>query len=321
MGVAFALQEQEEQDAAMAQNMTVYRGLGNGRVWYPAFSFSSEQGLVFLGTGDDNPPRYVFERDERLQPESGSSVSERDVTIVQRSGVSNHFAAERVIERLRTSGTLAAGSMVALVGLRFDFQDLDAMPCVGLELPGDHGELIVGPAPSKGELSTYLQPRWCVVHAKNSRRCRRMLSSSGSDCRQEGFCQLSSTQLSRRFVKLVSPSWSGSDVDVTISHLTSRLVAYSTSVMFAVFDNGQVAVIAMHASDDEDFDSYDNDEEIAVDRSFEDSVVFNVLQLGDTSAYAAAAAAAEWAELCKSHVWLPTASSAVLRFALDAGTA
>ncbi|KAJ1807312.1 hypothetical protein LPJ75_004832 [Coemansia sp. RSA 2598] len=80
----------------------------------------------------------------------------------------------------------------------------------------------------------------------------------------------------------------------------------------------------MHASDDEDFDSYDNDEEIAVDRSFEDSVVFNVLQPGDASAYDdadAAAASDEWAELCKSHVWLPTASSAVLRFALDAGTA
>ncbi|KAJ2706254.1 hypothetical protein FB645_001770 [Coemansia sp. IMI 203386] len=297
MGVAFARDDDrnnnDQDTATVSESINIFRGLGNGRIWYPAFSFSSDQGLVFLGAGggeQNHQPRYVFQRDsdpsesKECSPSSESDllVSERDVSIKQCSDIWDP-AAMHVVEKLQATGAVTAGSsLIAMFGLRFDFQDLDAVPCIGLKLPGAHGELIIGPVPGNGNLATYLQPRWCVVHARGS-----------SQINSDDFCSLSSTRLSRRFVNLVSSASFVDDGNVQV--LTSRLVPYATSVVFAVFDNGQVAVIAMHDG--------------CPESSYEDTLVFDILLPDDNKT--------EWAKSQKSHVWLPTVSSAVLRFSLN----
>ncbi|KAJ2432518.1 hypothetical protein IWW46_006626, partial [Coemansia sp. RSA 2440] len=136
-----------------------FQGLSRDRTWYPAFSFATEQGLVFLGDGADQQSQRLG-----VLPHIADSRSSRDgsddgnnIVPVERLE-SDELDSENV-----SSSDLRALGVVHASRIRFEFQDLDSFPCISLCLPGTNGQIIIGPVTEPESLSTYLQPQWWAV--------------------------------------------------------------------------------------------------------------------------------------------------------------
>ncbi|KAJ2083775.1 hypothetical protein H4R24_000546 [Coemansia sp. RSA 988] len=152
LGLAFGINEHGSIEGVESG----FQGLSRDRTWYPAFSFASEQGLVFLGPDDParNISRSVSSSAENMSIEvletrclqQSDGDLEDDVDLFTMS-----------VDDLRGLGIAKA------FRLRFDFQDLDTMPCFALALPADMGRITVGPLIDPANLSTYLQPQWWAV--------------------------------------------------------------------------------------------------------------------------------------------------------------
>ncbi|KAJ2820716.1 hypothetical protein FBU31_005135, partial [Coemansia sp. 'formosensis'] len=97
--------------------------------------------------------------------------------------------------------------------------DLDTFPCVALSLPGDKGQITVGPLTNAEHLSTYLQPQWWAVWTHHPMRVR----------------GTSAPELAAWFAACVE------DTDVMSAMLTGNVTSW---IYFAVLADGRVCVAA-----------------------------------------------------------------------------
>ncbi|KAJ2615438.1 hypothetical protein H4S08_001242 [Coemansia sp. RSA 1365] len=152
LGLAFGINEHGSIEGVESG----FQGLSRDRTWYPAFSFASEQGLVFLGAEDpiQNIPRS-----------SSSSMENISIEVLETRSLRQPAANHREDVELSTTSVddLRNLGIVKAFRLRFEFQDLDTMPCFALTLPADMGRITVGPLTDPATLSTYLQPQWWAV--------------------------------------------------------------------------------------------------------------------------------------------------------------
>ncbi|KAJ2139165.1 hypothetical protein GGH17_000704 [Coemansia sp. RSA 788] len=255
MGLAFGINEQ----GAMEGAESGFQGLSRDRTWYPAFSFATEQGLVFLGDGADQQSQRLG-----VLPHIADSRSSRDgsddgnnIVPVERLE-SDELDSENV-----SSSDLRALGVVHASRIRFEFQDLDSFPCISLCLPGTNGQIIIGPVTEPESLSTYLQPQWWAVWTTHTDDVR----------------DASPLQLRRLFADAVS----GRSSSCVQSCALTQFMDSSLWVYCVVLTDGRVC-LAVLGDDCQDA---------------EPSVVF------DTGAAS------------KDHIWLPTASPAVVRFNLQ----
>ncbi|PIA16405.1 hypothetical protein COEREDRAFT_87104 [Coemansia reversa NRRL 1564] len=152
LGLAFGINEHGSIEGVESG----FQGLSRDRTWYPAFSFASEQGLVFLGAEDPihNIPRSSSSPVENILIEVLETHSLRQPAANHGKNVELSTTS---VEDLRDLGIVKA------YRLRFEFQDLDTMPCFALTLPAGMGRITVGPLTDPATLSTYLQPQWWAV--------------------------------------------------------------------------------------------------------------------------------------------------------------
>ncbi|KAJ2684391.1 hypothetical protein H4R19_006897, partial [Coemansia spiralis] len=184
LGLAFGLSER----GVMEGSESGFQGLSRDRTWYPAFSFASDQGLVFLGSDDGDQPHHPSIALPTCDSDSDSSVEDMSVRILERqceraakadrTGPNNDTGLVRELAgRLRQLGVATA------LRIRFEFQDLDAFPCFALALPAGQGRITVGPVTDPANLSSYLQPRWWAVWTADGH-------SSAPDVRQAPAAEL-----------------------------------------------------------------------------------------------------------------------------------
>ncbi|KAJ2796579.1 hypothetical protein H4R21_004655, partial [Coemansia helicoidea] len=175
-GLAFGPSERGDMEGGESG----FQGLSRDRTWYPAFSFSSDQGLVFLGSDDGDQLRHPG---IALPPCDGGCdgpVESIAAQILKRQGeragdadgpsAGDPVAAAPAAAPERVPSLARLGVATAL-RIRFEFQDLDAFPCFALTLPADQGRITVGPVTDPANLSTYLQPRWWAVWTADADGC------------------------------------------------------------------------------------------------------------------------------------------------------
>ncbi|KAJ2123751.1 hypothetical protein IW147_002344 [Coemansia sp. RSA 720] len=264
MGLAFGINEQGVMEGAESG----FQGLSRDRTWYPAFSFATEQGLVFLGgDGADQQsqrlgvlPRIADSRSSR--DGHGSSDDGNNIVPVERLEEPDELVASENV----CSSDLRALGVVHASRIRFEFQDLDSFPCISLCLPGTSGQIIIGPVTEPESLSTYLQPQWWAVWTIDTDDVR----------------DASPLQLRRLFADAVS----GRSSTCVQSCALTQFMDSSLWVYCVALTDGRVCLAVLG----------DNCQDAA-----EPSVVF------DTGCDDASG----------SHIWLPTASPAVVRFNLQ----
>ncbi|KAJ2610950.1 hypothetical protein EV177_003717 [Coemansia sp. RSA 1804] len=146
LGLAFGINEHgfvEGSDSG-------FQGLSRDRTWYPAFSLSYNQGVVFLG-GDTVDHQSCTSIRGSGKESASANAGEGGTVAHLKSALAEKHAV------LRSLGVAKA------FRIRFEFQDLDTFPCISFPLPGDMGQIIVGPVTDMGNLSTYLQPQWWAL--------------------------------------------------------------------------------------------------------------------------------------------------------------
>ncbi|KAJ2820210.1 hypothetical protein IWW50_005146 [Coemansia erecta] len=286
MGLAFGINERGVMEGAESG----FQGLSRDRTWYPAFSFASEQGLVFLGSDDAEqlsqrreliPSIYAStsagrgsreSNSSNISSSSSSSGGEVNASVpVERVEHTAQSGSDNNIDGCNTnvnSRDLLALGVVHASRIRFEFQDLDAFPCISLCLPGTNGQIIIGPVTEPESLSTYLQPQWWAVWTTDMGDVR----------------DVSPLQLREQFADAVSGCQDGCKQSCALTqNMDPDLWIYCV-----VLSDGRVCITVLG-------DDYQGDSEPAV--------VFDI--------------GADTVAASGSHIWLPVASPAVVRFNLQ----
>ncbi|KAI8320853.1 hypothetical protein GQ54DRAFT_325603 [Martensiomyces pterosporus] len=285
MGLAFGMNEQGAMEGAECG----FQGLSRDRTWYPAFSLASEQGLVFLGSDDVRQTDTTIA--ERHNGEDRKLVAEYGEIILQSSDCSTSGSQEQAASPpppptpsavIRTARDLSTIGVLKAFKLRFDFQDLDAFPCVSLSLPGSKGQITVGPITDLQDLSSYLQPHWWAVWTTPDDVAANMTPN---------IVDTPTPELSRWFVSMAKKAPEAAASQHRAVMLTRNLEPGSW-IYFIVLDDGQICVSTHWPKAD------------ATSSSTASPVVFD-MQLTRH----------EIAGGC--HIWLPTVSPAVVSFDLE----
>ncbi|KAJ1727577.1 hypothetical protein LPJ61_004499 [Coemansia biformis] len=288
LGLAFGLSERGDMEGGESG----FQGLSRDRTWYPAFSFSSHQGLVFLGSDDGDQ-----QRDSALalpacisassRSTSASSIDDMSIRLLERqcerttasaadsSGASGDIAgtsdASLTVHPQKSisecAGTLRQLGVVSALRIRFEFQDLDAFPCFALALPAGRGRVTVGPVTDPENLATYLQPRWWAVWTTEAPGHARALDVRGTPA----------LELQKWFAGCV-----GGDEGVRGRALLTDSMASSSWLYFIVLADGRLCLVVV------------GDEPAR-------SAPLVAFDIG----------AGTLAEHARGHIWLPTASPAI----------
>ncbi|KAJ2553247.1 hypothetical protein EV175_003009 [Coemansia sp. RSA 1933] len=151
LGLAFGINE----EGVVVGSDNGFQGLSRDRTWYPAFSLSYNQGVVFLGS-DNNTDQ------QSCGSIKGGSIDGSDPKDAIDRG--DHDNSDNNARKLCVLADQHAGlqtlGVARVLRIRFEFQDLDTVPCIAFPLPGTQGQIVLGPVTDMGNLSTYLQPRW-----------------------------------------------------------------------------------------------------------------------------------------------------------------
>ncbi|KAJ2296657.1 translation machinery-associated protein 20, partial [Coemansia sp. RSA 2705] len=188
----------------------------------------------------------------------------RDADVSVPPSYPEHPAAPAGTDDLRALGVAHA------FRIRFEFQDLDAFPCIALRLPGDRGQVLVGPYTLPENLSTYLQPQWWAVWFSESANVH----------------DTSPVALRQQFAGAVA------DGNCVQRCLLTRRLASDMWVLALVLSDGRLCL------------AVGDDADAADARALAEPPV--VFELG-----------AEAVDDPGPHVWLPTASPAVVTFDLQ----
>ncbi|KAJ2161039.1 hypothetical protein GGF46_001786 [Coemansia sp. RSA 552] len=304
LGLAFGINEQ----GVMEGGKSGFQGLSRDRTWYPAFSFASEQGLVFLGSDDAEQVKHPESRTFSMPAVSGASHRSHDSSASLASyGYAGIPSAERPGSQRKPQSSSSSSShtstqsdqtpraflgsvpaesidemrrqgVVAAFRIHFEFQDLDMFPCISLALPSGKGQITIGPVTVPENLSTYLQPQWWAVWT----------TSEATPFYGKCLRDVPSAQLLSWFVRSTKQ---GEDSCRQSAVLTSSSMSTTaTWVYVVVLRDGRVCLATI------------NDGQ--ADRGAPDALKPVVFDIG-------ASAASN-----NGHVWVPTASAAVVSFDL-----
>ncbi|KAJ2724450.1 hypothetical protein GGI07_001962 [Coemansia sp. Benny D115] len=313
-----------------------FQGLSRDRTWYPAVSMAVDQGVVFLGVGDDDDDDVLHiddkERDDgqslavNVNSDITSSINvdegdEEDCLFesnqpkeTQHEQQGSECCGHEGPSMDSTVDLLSAREMdpaavVCSVWIRFGYQDLDAYPCVSLLLPSDCGtQIIVGPAASTNgeDLFSYLQPQWWAILVP-SKRAYPLTPEYREQMSQ--VCPTAASVLAWRFAELIrerrDASTKDSDAAVYRSLGSGGSVVPGLSwIRFVVLRNGRVFVTVMPPTAERcGSDAAGSD----VDRAEVAEVTFDVGVDVDVGT---------GVQMNRAHVWLPVVSSSVVDFAV-----
>ncbi|KAJ1990690.1 hypothetical protein GGI25_001015 [Coemansia spiralis] len=161
LGLAFGINEQ----GVMEGGDTGFQGLSRDRTWYPAFSLSYNQGLVFLGSDnfDQQPCSSIRGSNVGGICKTKSSQSLTAEAKLELGSMADLKEQEQKYAVADGHASLCSLGVVKAFRIRFEFQDLDTFPCIAFTLPGNKGQITLGPITDMDNLSTYLQPQWWAV--------------------------------------------------------------------------------------------------------------------------------------------------------------
>ncbi|KAJ1801371.1 hypothetical protein LPJ59_000336 [Coemansia sp. RSA 2399] len=227
LGLAFGINEV----GAIEGSDNGFQGLSRDRTWYPAFSLSYNQGVVFLG-GDSADQQSC----SSIKGGSVDGGSDAGWLCKNKSSLSVASDADTSADRdearkqcmLSDQHTaLRALGVAAAFRIRFEFQDLDTFPCIALPLPGARGQIVLGPVTDMGNLSTYLQPQWWAVW---------MQPPPGAPP-----LDVRNADLSRLFAQIAQPGTADPSFGVQSASVLSTMRS-SSWVYFIVSTNGRVCL-------------------------------------------------------------------------------
>ncbi|KAJ1766684.1 hypothetical protein IW140_006155 [Coemansia sp. RSA 1813] len=281
LGLAFGINEQ----GTVEGSANGFQGLSRDRTWYPAFSLSYNQGVVFLG-GDNFDQQSccsikggsndgASEAGWLCKTKSSLSVSSDNRDGVEASGDRDEVPKQCVLTD-QHAGLRSLGVAKAY-RIRFEFQDLDTFPCIAFTLPGDWGQIILGPVTDMGNLSTYLQPQWWAVWTQPPPPgSLQKPGSSPLDVRNAA-----AADLSRLFSQIAQPNSTDPSLCVQSASVLTRAMRAASWVYFIVSTSGHICLATSGEMQ---------------------TVLFDVgLDAVDVSG---------------NHIWLPTVSPAVISFEL-----
>ncbi|KAJ2063864.1 translation machinery-associated protein 20, partial [Coemansia sp. S2] len=233
LGVAFGVNDNGDMEGSECG----FKGLARDRTWYPAFSLASEQGLVFLGTNvsdhshSDNSSSHSSHSSQGANASCASANDDGAVEPVATRRGSKHGETnqESIADMVRE---LSALGVVKAFKIRFEFQDLDTFPCIALSLPGNGGQITLGPLTNMEHLSTYLQPQWWAVWTQcdSQSTCPSVRGTSAPD-------------LAQWFSGCVAGG-----PGVQMSAMLTNNMAPASWIYFAVLADGRVCVAATRGS-------------------------------------------------------------------------
>ncbi|KAJ2866608.1 hypothetical protein GGH94_001415 [Coemansia aciculifera] len=231
LGVAFGVNE----DGTMEGSECGFKGLARDRTWYPAFSLASEQGLVFLGANANDHSHSDNSSSHSSQGADASCADGNDGGAVEPVATRRDTAHDETNQQGSIADMvreLTALGVVKAFKIRFEFQDLDTFPCIALSLPGNSGQITLGPLTNMEHLSTYLQPQWWAVWTQ---------------CDGQSTCpsvrRTSAPDLAQWFSGCVA---GGSGVQM--SAMLTNNMAPASWIYFAVLADGRVCVATTRGS-------------------------------------------------------------------------